>query len=224
MPVSAAIAFFDLDLTLLEVNTASLWVRREVRLGHISRWSALRAAAWLGMYELGVGRLEDAIQSAARTLAGKEEAIFRQRTLDFWEEQVSDRIRPGGRAAVRAHQGAGDATILLTSSSNYLGQLAVDALGLDGMLTNRFVVEDGRYTGLLETPICYGSGKLLHAQRCADAAGVSLADCSFYTDSMSDVSVLKAVGNPVAVHPDPRLRREANRQDWPVVDWSEATA
>jgi len=222
--VGPSIAFFDLDLTLLEVNSASLWIRRELRLGHISRWSALKAAAWLGLYELGFAQLHDAIRSAAATLQGKEEAVMRSRTEDFWRDEVVMRIRPGAAAAVQAHRAAGDRTVLLTSSSNYLGQLAVEALQLDGLLCNRFEVRDGIYTGEIVTPLCYGEGKLTHAQREADAHGVTLESCSFYTDSMSDLPVLEAVGNPVPVHPDPRLRREALRRGWEIMDWGEGSS
>jgi HAD superfamily hydrolase (TIGR01490 family) len=220
--VCRPIAFFDLDLTLLEVNSASLWVRREVRLGHLSRWWALRAAGWLGLYELGFGRMEDAIRGAARTLTGKEEAVLHQRTIDFWNEELETRIRPGGRAAVAAHQAKGELAVLLTSSSNYLGQLAVDALGMDGLLSNQFEVIDGQYTGDLKEPLCFGAGKLHHGAAMVEASGVDLSRCTFYTDSMSDLPVLEAVGRPVAVHPDPRLRREASRRGWEIADWQQA--
>jgi len=219
-----AIAFFDLDLTLLGVNSASLWIRREVKLGHISRWSALKGAAWLGLYELGFGQLEDAIRAAASVLDGEEESVIRQRTTDFWVEMVSDQIRPGASAAIRAHQGAGESAVLLTSSSDYLSQHAIDVLGMDGLCCNRFEVEGGRFTGRLMEPLCFGAGKLHHARAYAEAAGVRLEDCAFYTDSMSDLPVLEAVGRPVPVHPDPRLRREAARRGWEILDWSKAEA
>ncbi len=218
-PVVRPIAFFDLDLTLLEVNSASLWVRREVRLGHLSRWWALRAAGWLGLYELGFGRMGDAIRGAARTLEGKEEAVLQQRTVDFWREELQARIRPGGREAVAAHQAEGELAVLLTSSSNYLGELAVAELGMDGLLCNRFEVVQGRYTGNLVEPLCFGAGKLHHGAALVEAKGVDLSRCTFYTDSMSDLPVLDAVGRPVAVHPDPRLRREASRRGWEIADW-----
>lgn len=222
MSTTGGIAFFDLDRTLLGVNSATLWVKRELRLGHISRWYALRGALWLGMYELGFGRLEDAVRSAILSLAGKPEAAIRDRTTDFWHEEVADSIRPGAWAALARHRERGDRLVLLTSSSNYLSDLAAEVFGLDAVLCNRFQVADGFFTGQPEEPLCFGTGKLAHARRMADAHGVALADCAFYTDSHSDLSVMLAVGQPVAVHPDPRLRREANRRGWAVVDWGEA--
>jgi len=171
------------------------------------------------MYELGFARIETAIRSAAATLEGQQESVIRKRTQDFWQEDVAHLIRPGARAAIEAHQAAGEPAVLLTSSSNYLGQMAVDALGMDGMLCNRFVVADGVYTGALVEPLCYGPGKVDHAQNFAAERGVELEACAFYTDSWSDLPVLDVVGRPVPVHPDPRLRREAIRRGWDIADW-----
>jgi len=219
--MASGIAFFDLDLTLLEVNSASLWIRRELRLGHLSRWSALKGAGWLGLYSLGFARMDEAIRTAAGTLAGQEEALIRQRTHDFWAADIAHRIRPGARAAVAAHRALGERVVLLTSSSDYLGQLAVEALDLDGLLCNRFVVHDGRFTGELVSPLCYGAGKVDHAEQEVAASGMRLEDCAFYTDSMSDLPLLERVGRPVPVHPDPRLRRAARGRGWEIADWGE---
>lgn len=215
----AAIAFFDADKTLLARNTAAMWVRRERRLGNLSLPQALRGAFWAALYELGLIHADDLIRDAARTLRGRREQDVVERTLKFWREEVAGLIRPGARAAVARHRAHGDRCYLLTSTSSYLSEPITAALALDGYLANRFVVVDGLFTGEMIDPICFGVGKLAHAQSCADQAGVTLEQCSFYTDSLSDLPALAAVGHPVAVNPDPRLRREAQRRGWPIEDW-----
>ena len=65
----------------------------------------------------------------------------------------------------------------------------------------------------------YGSGKLVKAQEYIDKTGTNWEECTFYTDSYTDISVLEVVGHPVAVHPDPRLLRRARKSGWPVADW-----
>lgn len=215
-----SIAFFDLDLTILSTNSGTLWVKKELREGHISRWQALRAAGWILRYQLGFGRLEQALEVAIASLKGKDEATMRQRTHGFWQEEVAHLIRPGAREALERHRAAGDEAVLLTSSSNYLSEKAAEVLELDAYLCNRFEVDDGGlFTGRPQGPLCYGDGKLHHARAYADARGVPLARCAFYTDSSSDLPVMAAVGRPVAVNPDPRLRREAARRGWEIVDW-----
>jgi len=215
------IAFFDLDRTLLSANSASLWIRAELREGRIRRRDAAVAAGWIVRYQLGVAQLEDALRSAAETLAGQEEAELRARTRAFWDRELAHRIRPGARTAVARERARGRQLVLLTSSSPYMSEPALEALDLDDILCNRFVIDgEGRFTGKAVEPLCFGPGKVTHARAFADAAGADLADCSFYTDSYSDLAALDAVGEPVVVAPDMRLRRTARRRGWPIADWT----
>jgi hypothetical protein len=41
--------------------------------------------------------------------------------------------------------------------------------------------------------------------------------CHAYSDSISDLPLLEAVGHPTAVNPDRALRREAQQRGWPVL-------
>lgn len=216
------IAFFDVDKTLLGVNSATLWVRRELQRGNISRWQALRASAWVGLYGLGLIRADDVLRVAIKTLKGKREREVIDRTLAFWHEEVRATVRPGARAAIQRHKDQGELCFLLTSSSNYLSAPIADELGFDGFLANRFEVKDGTFTGEPIEPICYGTGKVAHASGCAHKLNVRLAECAFYTDSMSDLPMLEVVGRPIVVSPDPRLRRVARKRGWPVEDWGQA--
>lgn len=215
----AGIAFFDVDKTLLAVNSATLWVRRELRVGNISRVDALRASFWVGLYGLGFIEADDVIRAAIRTLRGKRERDVLDRTLEFWDEEVRPTLRPGARAAVQRHKEAGELTFLLTSSTNYMSAPIADELKVDGFLANRFVVEDGVFTGAAHEPVCYGRGKVAHARGCAEKLNIELRECAFYTDSASDLPMLEVVGRPVVVDPDPRLRRIARKRGWPVEDW-----
>jgi HAD superfamily hydrolase (TIGR01490 family) len=215
-----AIAFFDLDKTLLAVNSGSLWIRRELALGHISRMQALRASLWLARYHLGFVSMKDALVQAISFLRGAREQHLRERTALFYEELVRSQFRPGALRALEEHRSAGDKLVLLTSSSDYLGDLVARDLGLDAVLCTRLEVDaSGLYTGRPLGEVCFGEGKRFYARACASEAGVPLSACSFYTDSYSDLPVLEVVGRPVAVHPDRRLQREALRRGWPVVSW-----
>lgn len=215
------IAFFDLDRTLLAVNSAKLWLRRELREGNIARLDAMRGAAWVALYHLGYGDVEHVIDRAVETLKDVPEARVRERTHRFYEEEVRPELRPGARRVIDEHRESGHRVVLLTSSTRYLSEVVSDELGLDGYLCNSFEVDErGFFTGRVLRPLCYGPGKVEHAKKLADEHGVSLSECAFYTDSYTDLPMLEVVGDPVVVHPDPRLRREARRRGWRIVDWS----
>jgi HAD superfamily hydrolase (TIGR01490 family) len=219
--VSRVIAFFDLDRTLISVNSLTGWMRREVRLGHLSKRRAAQGVAWIGAYRLGFSRMEGLIRAAVSDLAGNEEAVLQQRTASYFQAELINRVRPGAHAAIAQHRAAGHSLYLLTASSNYLADAVVDALNLDGALSNRFEVEGGRFTGKAVEPICYGPGKAELARQLADQHGVALSDCAFYTDSFSDLPALEVMGVPVAVNPDPRLLRVARKRGWRVEDWGD---
>jgi HAD superfamily hydrolase (TIGR01490 family) len=216
-----ALALFDLDRTVLSVNSAKLWIRAEVRAGFLSRWQALRAAAWIGSYHAGYTRLESLVEEAIALLAGSSEAELAQRTEAFYAEHILQTARPGALAALARHREAGDVIALLTSSSNYLCAPALRQFDIEHALCNRFEVVEGRFTGKASGAICFGAGKVSHATAFAQAHGADLAEAWFYTDSMSDRPMMEAVGHPVAVNPDPRLRRLAAKRGWRTEDWGE---
>ncbi len=214
------IAFFDLDRTLLAVNSAKLWLRRELKEGNIQRLDAMKGAAWVALYHFGYGDIEQVIDRAVATLKDVPEASIRERTLRFYEEEVRAQLRPGAMRALEEHRGGGQRLVLLTSSSQYLSEAVSEELRLDGYLCNTFEVDGrGLFTGRARRPLCFGRGKVDHARKLAEELDVPLADCAFYTDSFSDLPMLEAVGEPVVVHPDPRLRREARRRGWRIADW-----
>jgi HAD superfamily hydrolase (TIGR01490 family) len=216
------IAFFDLDKTVLAVNSGTLWVRREVALGHLSKRVALRAMVWLARYRFGFASAEQMVAEAVEHTRGSSSEELHAQTRAFFEQEVRPTFRPGALDAIERHRAAGDRLVMLTSSSNYLAELAGEALGFDGVLCNRLGVgPDGLHTGSVVGRICFGEGKLVHARAELAAHGGTLAEATFYTDSYSDVSVMDQVGHPVAVNPDVRLHRRAVRRGWPIVDWGE---
>jgi HAD superfamily hydrolase (TIGR01490 family) len=218
------IAFFDLDKTVLAVNSGRLWVQRESRLGNLGKRQVAQAAYWLLRYELGFASAEDMVAAAVAQTRGTGDEDLRARTAEFYHQEVRTTFRPGALLALEEHRRAGDTLALLTSSTGYLSELVAAELGFPLVCCNRLQVDArGLCTGRVEGRICFGAGKLEHATREAAGLGVPLAECTFYTDSYSDLPVLAAVGRPVAVNPDPRLRREARRRRWPLVDWGRPT-
>jgi HAD superfamily hydrolase (TIGR01490 family) len=214
------IAFFDLDRTLICRNSATLWIRFELAAGRITPWQAVTAAAWVLRYSLGAADMSDTVRRGVRVLRGRAEAEMRTRVKEFHQSRLRPLYRPGAFPALRRHRDAGDRLVLLTSSSNYVSEEVCRDLELDDHLCNRFETDgNGIYTGRALEPICFGAGKVLLARDYAERIGADLAECFFYTDSLSDLPMLEAVGRPVAVHPDPRLRRLARRRGWATAQW-----
>lgn len=223
-PPGRVAAFFDLDGTLLAANSGSLWLQRERRMGRVTTWQTLQAVGFLAAYNLGVVNIEEAMRQALQTVKGEREEDVREWTRVWFEQEVVPRHEaPGARPTLAAHRARGHRLVLLTSSSPYESPLAARYFGLDDCLSSRYEVVNGRFTGEPVLPLCYGRGKVILAEGFAAREGLDLSRSYFYSDSNTDLPMLRRVGRPRVVNPDLRLRLEARRRGWVVLDWSRAT-
>ena len=215
-----AAAFFDLDLTLIDVNSGLLWAKHERRLGNISRTQLARAVFWHGMYRLALIDMEVAFERAMSHYKGIESSHLEKRTRSWFEEQVQDRIREKALAAAEGHRRGEQPLVILTNSSCYQANIAAERWGFDDYLANNFPTDSaGRLVGTFERPLCYGPGKVARAEQWAKEHDVDLDRSFFYSDSYSDLPMLERVGEPRVVTPDPRLRRLARKRGWQILSW-----
>lgn len=213
-------AFFDLDRTLLDVNSAALWAKHELLSGNISTLQFGRALLWNLLYHLSLADVEQALNRAVQHYRGRLYDELQEETRRWFDSVVAQRLRPRAELALRAHKQQSHPLVLLTSASSFEASVAASTWELDAWLANDFPTDpDGRLLGTLETPLCYGPGKVTHATRWAEANGVDLRQSYFYSDSYSDLPMLEAVGHPRVISPDPRLKRIALKRGWPILDW-----
>ena len=76
------------------------------------------------------------------------------------------------------------------------------------------VDDDGRYDGTLQF-YAYAGNKATAIRQVAEARGYDLSDSYAYSDSITDLPMLSAVGHPMAVNPDRELRAAAQAMGWP---------
>lgn len=212
-------AFFDLDGTLLTANSGRLWMKRERRLRRLDTLQLLQGTLYLFLYRFHALDMDQVTVKALRTVKGEPEETVRQWTRAWFYDEVVPHEAPGARPALAHHRERGHRLVLLTSASLYESEVAIDFFGLHDFLCTRYEVADGLFTGDIVRPLCYGAGKVAHAARYADAHGIDLSKSYFYSDSFSDLPMLRRVGCPRAVNPDLRLQLAARRAGWPVLDW-----
>jgi phosphoserine phosphatase len=131
---------------------------------------------------------------------------------------ILPRIFPQMLEEVYSHQDAGRPTFIVSAAGNGVVEQLAHVLGMDGGIGTRYEVDDeGNFTGRLEGPFVYGAGKVTAMEEFAAAHAIELADSYAYSDSLSDLPMLRAVGNPVAVNPDPPLAQIARAEGWQVM-------
>jgi HAD superfamily hydrolase (TIGR01490 family) len=217
MPHRAAL--FDMDRTLIRVETASLYVRYQREIGEATNRDLAKVLWWVALYTFG---LIDAPRVATRALlqfAGTCETALSSRCDDWYARYVARHLCDAGRRAVQAHRERGDFIAIATGASTYSARPLARALQIDHLVATELELRQGRFTGRPLLPLCYGQGKLHRATQLLNAHGIALRDTTFYSDSVTDLPLLQAVGEPVAVNPDPRLAREAKRRRWRIERW-----
>ena len=186
----------------------------------------LREVVWFAVHQLRfVARGENlgdihAIRDRALLLAaGFSVADMVALGDEIYDEFIESKIWPGTRAIADQHLHAGRQVWLVTATPIEVASVMARRLGLSGALGTSVEHVEGIYTGRLVGEILHGAAKAEAVRNLAREQGLDLAECWGYSDSHNDIPLLEAVGHPVAINPDGRLRRHAKERNWPVYDF-----
>lgn len=211
-------AIFDLDGTLLCVNSGKLWMQNERKLGRLDTLQTAQAIFYLAAYRVGFIDMNKAIAKAMVTIQGMQEDQLQIRVEEWFDAQVKPYTAEGCWSVIEEHRKQNHLLVLLTSVSIYEARVALEHFGLDVALATRYCVQEGHFTGEVKE-LCYGPGKVMMAEKLAEERQIDLNQSFFYSDSITDLPMLQRVGYPRAVAPDVRLRRLAKKSGWPILNW-----
>ncbi|MCZ6602848.1 MAG: HAD-IB family hydrolase [Planctomycetota bacterium] len=213
-------AFFDVDGTVTRTNIVMYYFRyRRETLRGFSR------VAWLAGFSLKCcGFLVvDWISRPAfnrwfyQSYTGIDAEHFRAWAAEAFEKITKPLIFPAAEAKIREHQATGERVVFVTGSIEETVLPLARHLGVEDVIANRLEEKDGRFTGRLLGGAMAGDAKV-EAMRSVDS-DIDLSRSYAYSDSLSDIAMLEAVGHPVAVNPSPQLRLQAQRAGWPIEKW-----
>jgi HAD superfamily hydrolase (TIGR01490 family) len=215
-----AAAFFDLDRTLISGSSGLPWARAATKAGLISR----RQMARWGVDAMRF-RLRGSTDEATAKLLGEIKQVFQGTSARQIARMAPEvlvgvlpRIYPEMLEEVYAHQDAGRPTFIVSAAGDELVQLLARILYMDGGIGTSYEIgEDGLFTGELGGTFMYGEGKVEAMRRFATEHEIDLAESYAYSDSASDLPMLRAVGHPVVVNPDEKLTRIAREHGWRVM-------
>jgi HAD superfamily hydrolase (TIGR01490 family) len=214
-----AAAFFDLDKTLMAGSSGIFFARAAYESGMISRRRLARDAYENLRFRLR-GSTDDRADEVRRRV-GELIADVPVRNLQRLSPRilagVLPRLYPEMLERAYAHQDAGLLVYIVTAASQEMADLLAHVLAFDGGLGSRSEVLDGRYTGRSAGPFNYREGKVLSLREVSERERIDLGASYAYSDSESDLPMLRAVGHPVVVNPDAELRRIAREEGWEIV-------
>jgi HAD superfamily hydrolase (TIGR01490 family) len=215
--VARAAAFFDLDKTLMAGSSGMPFARVAMRHGIVSRRQLASWAVEHLRYRLrGTTdeRTTEVLRQARELIAGVPAREIERMNPEVLTA-VLPRVYPQMLEEVHTHQDAGRATFIVSAAGNGVVEPLAAVLGMDGGIGTRYEVdEQGAFTGRFDGPFVYGLGKVEAMQAFAAEHDIDLAASYAYSDSLSDLPMLRAVGHPVVVNPDPSLAEIARQEGW----------
>ena len=216
-PSRSNLAIFDLDRTLIPGSSLVHLGRALARRGLVSPW-ALPTHLARNLFFQRCGASDSRIQrfrdSMLGAFSGAAQAPLLSAVLEVAADVVAD-VYPGARWLLEEHVDRGDFCVVLSASPHELVTTVSALLGAHRGVGTVAEVVDGCYTGRLEGPFCQGRGKL---DRLAQEVGPArLDEATAYSDSASDLVLLRSCRRPVAVNPDRALRAAARQSGWPIL-------
>lgn len=213
-----------MDKTVISKSSTLAFGRSFYNYGLISRNDALRCVAGQLVYRLAGashGRMERLRERATDLCSGWPVDRVSEIVARHLDELILPCVYAEARALIAAHQEAGRDVIIVSTSGHEVVEPIARLLGADAVIATRMQVAEGCYTGQMEF-YAYGEAKAARIRELAAERGYRLQDCYAYSDSVTDLPLLQAVGHPHAVNPDRSLRRVARQRDWPVLEFSGA--
>ena len=218
------LALFDLDHTLLTGDSDVLWCEFLMDNDVLDRAEFKpRNDEMARRYGEGSVSAEDFCDFYVATLAGRSLAQWRPWCERFLREVVAPRIPASARDLVESHRVRGDRLVMTTATNRVLTELTAQHLRIDNLLATEVEVVEGCCTGRTRGVLNMREGKVTRLRTWLSEQDLqidALAEATFYSDSSNDRPLLQAVGNPVVVDPDVRLRAHALIAGWPVMELS----
>ncbi len=209
-------AFFDMDRTILRDSSGILYMRYLWQRGGVSPTTVLRAYWYAALYKLGRFDYPSVAAKLAIAAADSSEEETRALCQRWFDDMAVNYISEKAARQMDGHRSRGHLVTIISASTPYVVHPIAAYLGVDEYLCTRLEVIDGKFTGKIVEPACYGAGKVHWAKEYASKHKVELARAFFYTDSHSDRALLETVGHPIVVNPDARLKTLADRRGWPI--------
>jgi HAD superfamily hydrolase (TIGR01490 family) len=217
----AIAAFFDLDKTILAKSSSFVFAKPFYKEGLIGRTDVLRSAYAQFMF-LTSGADHDQMESMRKYISelvtGWEVAKVQTIVSETLDSIVDPLVFQEAVDLIAMHKELGHVVIVISTSGTDVVEPIAARLGADIAIGTQVEIVDGKYTGEI-TFYAYGAGKAEAIHSLALEHGFNLSECFAYSDSYTDVPMLRAVGNPSAVNPDSELRELAKENNWPILDF-----
>lgn len=216
------LALFDLDNTLLPMDSDHGWSQFLIDLGVLDRAVfEARNDQFYADYKAGTLDIHAFLDFQFQPLKNNP-----RKTLDAWHAQYMEKvigpnIRPSAIRLIEQHQNAGDVCVIITATNSFITTPIAQAFGIEHLIATEPEAVDGEFTGKVSGLPCFREGKVTRLNQWLQSQGWQWSDVTastFYSDSINDLPLLEQVSHPVAANPDPTLAKIAQTRQWPIIE------
>ena len=216
------LCLFDLDDTLLPIDSDHAWGEFVVRLGWVDEAEFRRRNdAFYAQYKAGVLDIDAYIAFATAPLQVRDAATLAEAQARFMREVVGPQIRPPALDLVRRHTDRGDLIALVTATNDFITAPIAAAFGIEHLIAVRLArTEGGTISGGIDGTPSYREGKVARVGEWLDGLGCDWPDfaaITVYSDSLNDLPLLERAHDPVATNPSPALEALARERHWRIL-------
>ena len=216
------LALFDLDHTLIPIDSDHAWGEFTTRIGWTDAAEFKRRNdAFYEQYKAGTLDIAEYIRFTTAAIRRHGPGASAEAQARFMREVVGPAITPQARALVESHRKAGDQIAIVTATNEFVTRPIAHSFGIDELIAvNLARGPGGWYSGDIAGTPSFREGKVTRVAEWLAARGRSFGDVeiTFYSDSRNDLPLLEKAHIPVATNPDAHLRAVAQQRGWRILD------
>jgi len=215
--VSMKIAFFDVDETLVAKRSTKVCLKYFFQKGVIHPAFYFKALWWLVLDSFNKLNFERVFREGGIALKGKNLKDVKKLMNTCFEEKLEPFIYKKGLDLLKQKKKQNFKIVLITAQYTQITELYKKHFNADEIIATDLEIKDGKFTGKVIGPVCYGQGKVEKITQYIKGKKVKLNQCEAYSDSMSDVPLLSIVGTAFATNPDSSLEKYAKKHKWKIL-------
>ena len=213
-----SLAIFDLDNTLLSIDSDHAWGEFLVEQGAVDPVAYREAnERFLADYNAGTLDMAAFLEMALKPLTENTPEQLAAWHQQFMANKIEPHILPKAEELLARHRTKGDTLLIITATNRFITGPIAERLGVDDLIAVEPEMVDGRYTGRVDGVPSYREGKVIRLQAWLEAQDITMDGAWFYSDSHNDLPLLEKVDHPVAVDPDDTLRKVAEERNWRIM-------
>lgn len=185
--------------------------------GLMSTGNLVRAIILALIFKLKLSKPDIVAKLMAKWLKGITETELSELSEYLVNQVLVSKIRLAMLQEIEFHKKQGAHIVILSAALPYVCEPIADYLKLDDVICSSMETAQGLFTGKPSGKICIGIEKVTRAKQYCMEKTYQMQEAFAYGDSYTDRFILQAVGNPICVAADKKLRKLSKKKKWKTI-------